>query len=428
MAIAGAGAQVIVGGGLLGSAVARSIARTAPTGLSTLLLDSNPPSTCATARSAGMVIQVTNSVNKSKMVRRTLQDISALADELDDGVGFTKTGTLRIALSEGNKSRLREDEEKSTQAGVDSRWISTEEASAMAPFLNLPSTAKVLFTPEDGYVDPCILASSYLTSARNSGLETKFNTSVQSLELASDDSVAAVVASDGQRYETSSVVDCGGLWAGLLGHQSAAKFEPLSMAPTRSHYWIATTSNAADASTFPRNHPNVILPDLQIYTRPSPSGIILGVQENSSLTLDPTTLAITPETHTILDAIENEVLSELLGAKYAEISEFIPALETLELHNYVSGLSSYTIDGNYIIGPQGGAPNLYVCSGCNGSGVAAAGGIAAVVGKGLMVGEFPSEYVPTRFEALGAGVFSESFRRKCAEARSSKFQSSSSSN
>ena len=311
-------------------------------------------------------------------MKRTLKDIEELEGELGESIGFHRTGTLRVGVSKANKTRLQKDAELSEQAGVVSHWVDLDEASSLVPFLSLPPSATALFTPDDGYIDPSILASSYLFSAKKSGrLKTMFNTSVKTLELAPDETVSAVITSCGKRVESSYVIDCCGSWAGLLGYNSAAQFQPLSMSPTRSHYWKATSP---ETSSFPLKHPNIILPDCGVYTRASPSGIILGVQELNSTTRDARSLEITPESHTSLDALEHEA-EELLGSRYEEISSFIPALGSLELNNYVSGFSSYTLDGKYIIGRQRQGTNLYVVSGCNGSGVAASGGIGELLAK-----------------------------------------------
>ena len=122
--------------------------------------------------------------------------------------------------------------------------------------------------------------------------------------------------------------------------------------------------------------------------------------------------------------------------------------------HYTAGLSTYTIDGEYLLGGWPGVGGLSVATGCNGSMLSAAGGVGRLIAAqvmqelGLPEGEGEGEgrdgllealgaarFAPARFEGDGwdrlcgageagggADVWSEGFRRRCAARRGAKFQ------
>ena len=84
--------------------------------------------------------------------------------------------------------------------------------------------------------------------------------------------------------------------------------------------------------------------------------------------------------------------------------------------DYVAGLSTYTPDGAFIIGEA--KPGLFIATGCNGSGIAASGGIARLLAD-LLLGREPA-IDPTAFDPARLGTvdsYSAQFRDRCARSR-----------
>ena len=108
-----------------------------------------------------------------------------------------------------------------------------------------------------------------------------------------------------------------------------------------------------------------------------------------------------------------------------EIAAFFPEIKTAEFASYISGLSTYTPDGNLVLGAGPEADNFFTATGCCGHGIAMSAGIGTAM-SGLLRGDTaPVDlelYDPSRFGKINP--FSPEFRDRCAKARASKSHSS----
>ena len=88
--------------------------------------------------------------------------------------------------------------------------------------------------------------------------------------------------------------------------------------------------------------------------------------------------------------------------------------------SHISGLSTYTPDGLFVLGPAPGL-RILAATGCSGAGIAAAGGVG-LVWPGWPP-DFPSPFdlTPFRVDRFGpVDPLSPAFRQRCEQARSSK--------
>jgi len=87
----------------------------------------------------------------------------------------------------------------------------------------------------------------------------------------------------------------------------------------------------------------------------------------------------------------------------------------------VDGLSNYTPDGHFVVGPIEAIPGLYVAAGCCGSGVMASGGIGDAVARLILQKDIPYDLAPFRPERFGrVEPASTEFQARCAAARAAK--------
>ena len=185
------------------------------------------------------------------------------------------------------------------------------------------------------------------------------------------------------------------------------------------HYFNCYHPNEA---LFPHDMPGVLIPHVGAYFRGSRGGnFLLGVQEKISKTLANDEFRHL-DYETLSDLVNGmDDGSEQLIERYEQISELVPEFDEARIVSHHSGLSTYTPDGNYVIGE--GKPNLkgyFVASGCCGSGVSSAGGVGEFVAN-MVCGEtshLAKKFDPARF---GKTDFQgEEFKSMCVAARSSK--------
>ena len=399
---------VIVGGGVLGCSIAWHLARKGVTDV--LVLERNELSSGATSRSAGLVSRGRLHAPTMAMVRRTRNAIAELESILEEDVGFRRVGSVRVARSSSGEDDLIKMDRMLTDSGVELRNINEAEVRELVPWLDASGASRISYVEDDGYVDAYRLTSAYARAARALGVRFRVRAAVDAI-LQSEGRVTGVQTKAGPVH-ADAVVNAAGAWAINIADGAGL---PMGTAPVRSHYYI--TAPQAD---WPRDHPIVYLPDARAYARPEVGGLLIGVQEPLSRTYDARTLPADIADFPLSDA--SDEWTEL--SEHAEtLRAYIPQLDTLPLAHHITGLSTYTPDGRFLIGQGGALEGFYIAGGCCGTGVSASGGIGAAVASLVMSEPADvdlSDYAPDRFGAIDP--YGAAFRERCAAARASKLR------
>lgn len=403
--------HVVVGGGIVGASVAYHL-RCKDAG-TVLLLERNDLASAASSQAAGLILQASTKPSKTALARLTVNTIPALEEETGTSAGFHRVGSLRVAASDDRSAELDAMVQDASGHGIPVEWPGKIDIARMVPWLDVSSIHKAAFLPTDGYADPYLLTMAYLNAARARGATVRSRTNVRDV-VVKHGAVAAVLT-DAGRVACGSVVDCCGVWAALLSQHLGFA---LPMAPVRSHYWIAE----ADAC-FGGAHPVTVLPDAAAYTRPELGGLVLGVQEPRSASFDARDL---PDDPARFSATRGEDHWDILVDAHDALSRFLPAIDRARFSGYISGLSSYTPDGNIILGPVPGVSGFHAAAGDCGSGITLSAGMGDLCAD-LVLGRTPAvdvtAFCPGRFGQVDP--FSASFRERCAAARASKSRTAS---
>jgi len=399
-------AVVIIGGGVIGCSAAYHLAKRGIADV--LIIERNQLASGATARAAGLVCHARSDTSTIHMVKRTVAAISELETLLEEKIDFRQVGSLRAILSDSRWNELQTMEECLAAAGVDFEAVDAAAAHGLCPWLELDAARRIIFIPADGYIDGARLGTAYSAAARRLGARVRRGITAKSL-LANSGRVTGVQTDQGI-IRADWVVDAAGVWgaevASWLGWGFAA-------APTRSHYWITVP----DGSGAP-GQPNVHLPDMRAYLRSEVGGLLIGLQEPKSLTFNP--LELSADMNDMLLTNEERDLDLLLEGANA-LRTVIPKIDEWRFAHHIAGLSNYTPDGKFVLGPIPGYERFLLAGGCCGSGVAASGGFGEIIAD-LISGTEPSIDI-TVYRADRFGLVdptSEAFRERCAAARAGK--------
>ena len=398
--------HIIIGGGVLGLSIAYHLARNG--GETVLVLERNELASAASSKAAGLILQSSGKPFQTPMVKITRDTFSLLEEDLGEPIGFHEVGSLRIAASAERAAELENIELDATNHGIPFQNLSADEAQEKAPWLN-PSTARrISFFPTDGYVDPYVLSTSYGRAAQKFGALIRPRTAVTDL-IINAGHITGVKTRSGDIF-SGSIIDAAGAWASLLATRAGY---PLPMTPTRSHYWIA----APDAG-YRADFPVTLLPDPRAYARPEVGGMVLGVQEMESATFDARELPYDINSFSPTQGEEHwDILIEAMEA----ISMFFPKLPDAQFTSYVSGLSTYTPDGNIILGAVPGCTGLLAATGCCGNGISLSAGVGAAIAALARNEEPRFDLTPFAVDRFGpVDPFSPAFRDRCAAARAAK--------
>lgn len=401
-------AIVIVGGGVLGCSIAWHLARRGHSDI--LVIERNELGSGATARSAGLVARGRLHLPTMRLVHRTREAMDELGAELDESVGFHRVGSVRVVASEARAAELATMDTMLTDSGIAVRQVGPAAARELVPWLDATTARRIAHVEDDGYVDAYRLTSAYAAAARRRGVRFIVRTAVR--EISRSGGRVTGVRTDAGAITADVVVDAAGAWG--IGLAAGIGFA-LGTAPVRSHYWIT-----APRDGWPREHPLVYLPDARTYARPEVGGLLLGVQETKSRTYDARMLP--DDMGQVALAGDDEDWSVLVDNAPA-LRPFIPDLDTLPLAHHITGLSTYTPDGRFILGGAGDCSGFFVAGGCCGTGVSASGGIGASMAS-LILGEEPdvdlTDFRPERFGAIDP--HDPGFRERCAAARAGKLR------
>ncbi len=398
--------HIIVGGGVLGASTAYHLKRKRAG--SVLLLERNAIASAATSRAAGLVLQASTKQSKTPLAKKTTDVIPVLEEETGESIGYHDVGSLRIAATNERVVELDAMVEDAVNWGIPVEFPGDTEIRELVPWLDVSKMLKSAYFPTDGYLDPYLLGMSYIKAARALGAVVRPYTNVENI-LTEGENVVGVL-SNAERIACNTVIDACGAWAAVFSERAGFA---LPMAPVRSHYWITEPS-----SIYGGEHPVTILPDVAAYTRPELGGLVLGLQEPRSATFDARDL---PRDPAAFSPTQGEEHWDILTDAYAGLSQFFPAIKSARFSSYVCGLSSYTPDGEVILGPVPGITGFYAVAGDCGSGITLSAGMGDAISDLVLEGE--SAFDITRFQPDRFGEvdpFGEPFRERCAMARASK--------
>ena len=396
---------VVIGGGILGASIAWHLARAGIT--DTVVVERNEVASGATAYTAGLVSLARTNRDAFTMVDRTLRAIADLEASLGHSVGFHRTGTVRVAETDETSHGLENMVRLLSSTGIEARTIDGESAREMVPWLDPDAARSIIHVADDGYVDGHMLASAYMRAARDAGATLRTRTSALAA-VRCGGRVVGVETSRG-RIGCKWLVDAAGTWAGdVLGWFGVR----LAASPLRSHYWLSAPVEARW-----RDIPVVHLPDARTYLRREGDGLLLGIQEPVSRALDARGL---PADMSEL-ALTGEEDWELLATHVPRIRRCFPDVDRLRYAHHIAGLTTYTPDGELLLGTFPGVDGLLLAGGCCGKGVSVSGGVGRIVAD-LIIGQ-PAlvdldRLRPDRFAT--DDPHSEAFVARCVAARANK--------
>ena len=192
---------IVVGGGVIGSAVAFALARR---GLTVTLHERDALASHASGAAAGMLAPLAESAlgEPSRLWGwRALEGLPGLASELSESTGidpeWVPSGVLRVARDDAEAERLRRNAERDREHGC--VWLDGAAARAAAPGLS-DACPGAIFSPHEGHVRSPLLARAYARAAQQRG--ARLETGSMLSDLAAQDAGAIVL--------------CAGCWTPVL--------------------------------------------------------------------------------------------------------------------------------------------------------------------------------------------------------------------
>ena len=397
---------LIIGGGIFGCSIAWNLSRRSSGRI--LLLERRELASATTPRAAGLIRNLNPNQGQTALKTHTIKAIEFLGEELEEPLNWHQVGGLLVAESEANILHLEALEKHAFKPFGNFQWIERTEAKEMVPWLDTSKANKFALLPDDGFIDSYLFAQFYARAAKKHGAVLKTGIEVTALQK-SGQRITGVKTTQGE-ISAGCVIDTAGPWAGLVSLEAGWH---LPMAPVRSHYWI--TSKAPE---FKKPQPYVILQDANAYARTEMGGLLFGIRDRVCLSHDPRQL---PSDLSELRYKKDPEGWNVLEEQGPELARFYPGLETVQIAHYIAGPSTYTPDGQFVLGSVPNIDGFLVATGCCGSGIGASGGVGSAIAELAIEGKTGFDLESFRTNRFGRiDAFSTKWMQFCAEARSNK--------
>ncbi len=223
----------VVGGGILGVAVANRLTMVRPDAQVTLLEKEHKLAAHQTGHNSGVVhagIYYAPGSLKAQLCRRGVGLLRALC--VEEGIAYDECGKLVIALTEDELPRLDELERRATANGVPGlRRVSATEIREIEPHA---VGVAGLHSPETAIVDFVAVTHAIADRARQAGAEVLTGREVTGISRVPDGVVLRTA--DGDEWPADLAVVCGGLQSDRLAVLAGDSREP-QIVPFRGEYY-----------------------------------------------------------------------------------------------------------------------------------------------------------------------------------------------
>ena len=353
---------VIVGGGIVGAAIA---SRLAGTGRDVALLERSRIGRETTAASAGIVMHT--AVEPDPFELRLRERARSVYRRLfaEGPLEWTRVGARYVAETDGFARRLEASAETLEAHGVEASYVAGEDLERFG--VDPAGFVGALYTPDDRLCDPTAVTEWFVDCARRGGVEVQ--TGVEVTDVVVEDGVVAAVDTDDGPLEANVVINATGPWAPELNARAGVSL------PLR-HTLGPMAALETDA---PVESPVTIL-ESERYVRPTRGDEGVGAWIGAYRTRYDGARRYEPD---------EIALPEGFADAATEMADVVPALEGGRLADEWIGLRTVTPDGLPLVGETGVDGYLVAC-GMTGQGITLAPAVADAV-RGLLEGSLPDE-------------------------------------
>jgi sarcosine oxidase subunit beta len=204
---------VILGGGVLGLALAYNLARLGAKDV--VVVERSHLNAGASARCGGGVRQQWSTPENIEWMKESVRLFARMPRDLGANIWFLQTGYLFLATTPEHVAQFEKNVRLQNEHGVPTRLLSPAEVGKLVPALDVSGFLAGAFNPTDGHLFPFPVVWGYADAARKLGARIHTFTEVVGLDAAGD-RVTEVVTTRG-RIAAGTVVNACGAWSAPVG-------------------------------------------------------------------------------------------------------------------------------------------------------------------------------------------------------------------
>lgn len=358
---------LIVGGGINGVSLAFHLAQK---GISVTLVEKSFIAGGPTGYSSAIVRQHYSNPVTARMALESLHFWQNFHEITGGDAGFTQVGFF-IGVAEQDVEGLKSNIALQQSVGINTRFVSPEEISAIEPHVNVDGLGGAAYEPEGGYCDPAAAANGLAQAAQRLGARCYTGVKVNRIQVQGDRVLG--VETDKGIYSAGQVVLAAGPWTPLLLKPLGLEL-PMTVARVKIGFYRRP----------PELDRHAIWGDFttQIYLRPESGGLMLvgsiSPDEASDQVQDP-------------DHFNPKVELEILADFAERAARRFPLMEKGHLVNSYAALYDITPDWHPVLDAAPGYRGLYVCAGGSGHGFKLAPATGRMMAKLILEGKKPED-------------------------------------
>jgi glycine/D-amino acid oxidase-like deaminating enzyme len=356
---------VVVGGGVVGAAIAFNLARL---GMSeVVVLEKGSLAAQASGRSGALVRAHYTNKHEVRLALSALPWFENWAEMVGGDCGFVRTGFLQL-VQERDLEKLRQNVEMLRRLGVETRLVDRLEISELQSDLVTSEGELGGFEPRGGYADPIATTRGFAAAAERQGVEVCEGARVDALRVRGG-RVEGVETADGP-IAAPIVALANGPWAEALVRPFGVS---LPIYPTRIQ--LAVYSRPPSLPRGRAGHLTLIDRAHGYYLRPEGEDSTLFGLSGYHRPLED------------LDNLPAEVEADFLDLALRQVRKRIPAYrEARFLRGQVCALD-VTEDGRAILDRVSGVEGLFLAVGMSGTGFKKAPAVGACIAELITTGQ-----------------------------------------
>lgn len=331
---------VIIGGGVVGLAIAYNLAKKGMDEI--VVLEREYLGSGATGRCGAGIRQQWGTEMNCRLARNSMDIFENMNEilETEMDIELKQQGYLLLAFSDKELEQFRKNLKLQARENIPSREVTPEEAKEIVPHLNIDDVVGGTFCPTDGHANPFLVVKAYADAAERLGVE--INTFTEAIDITKEDGKIAGVQTDKGFIATERVVNAAGGYSCQVGEMAGLD---LPVKPER--HEILVTEKVE-----PYQGPMVMSFSYNIYCQQTPEGpFLMGFG-------DPDEPA----------SFNRKSSWEFLEKMAEKTYNLLPPLGELRVVRQWAGLYNITPDRQPIITESKQVPGFYMALGFSGHG------------------------------------------------------------
>jgi sarcosine oxidase, subunit beta len=200
---------VIIGGGIMGLALAHNLAVRGETDV--LVLEKGYLCHGASGRNGGGVRMQWSTPSNIQLARRSIELMKGFAREMGINIWLRQGGYLFLAKSAAIADKLERSAKVHHENGVATQLLTPDAARDIVPQLTMKGVKLCAYNPEDGVIFPWPFLWGYAQSCQKRGIKVETFTTVTGFEIANERVVK--VKTDRGEIACDTVVVAAGAWS-----------------------------------------------------------------------------------------------------------------------------------------------------------------------------------------------------------------------